>query len=122
MLLGITRRGQHLPLAGVGSGHLRPGAAAAALRERARSAAKRRRSDHKLSELVGNLSHGEHRQIAIAMVFASEPKAPDAATSRHRALPRRAAAPTELLLALDRTSPSCSSSTTWMSRLPSPSG
>ena len=30
------------------------------------SAAKRAAIDHKLSELVGNLSHGEHRQIAIA--------------------------------------------------------
>jgi branched-chain amino acid transport system ATP-binding protein len=44
------------------------------VRERARDAARRVAIDHKLSERVGNLSHGEHRQVAIAMALASEPK------------------------------------------------
>ena len=30
--------------------------------------------DHKLSELVRNLAHGEHRQVAIAMALAADPK------------------------------------------------
>ena len=30
--------------------------------------------DQKLSEPVGSLSHGEHRQLAIAMALAAEPK------------------------------------------------
>ena len=86
------------------SGHLRPVTLPRrdeALRERARAAAKRAAIDHKLSELVGNLSHGEHRQIAIAMALASEPKLlmldePASGLSRgERQLL------TELLLALD---------------------
>ena len=44
------------------------------MRERARHAARRVAIDHKLDELVGSLSHGEHRQVAIAMSLASEPK------------------------------------------------
>jgi branched-chain amino acid transport system ATP-binding protein len=44
------------------------------LRERAREAARRVAIDHKLDELVGNLSHGEHRQVAIAMALAAEPR------------------------------------------------
>jgi branched-chain amino acid transport system ATP-binding protein len=73
-----------------------------AIRERAREAAGRVAISHKLGEIVGNLSHGEHRQVAIAMSLASEPKAlmldePASGLSRgERQLL------TELLLALDR--------------------
>ena len=57
---------------------------------------------HKLGEVVGSLSHGEHRQVAIAMALAAEPKAvmldePASGLSRgERQLL------TDLLLALDR--------------------
>ena len=44
------------------------------MRERARQAARRVAIDHKLDELVGSLSHGEHRQVAIAMALASDPE------------------------------------------------
>ena len=73
-----------------------------AIRERAREAAARVAIAHKLGELVGNLSHGEHRQIAIAMSLAARPKAlmldePASGLSRgERQLL------TELLLGLDR--------------------
>jgi branched-chain amino acid transport system ATP-binding protein len=46
----------------------------AELRGQARAAAGRAAIDGKLDELVGSLSHGEHRQVAIAMALASEPK------------------------------------------------
>ena len=105
MLLGVSVEDSiYLSALGVGAGHLRPVTLPKrddALRERARAAAKRAAIDHKLSELVGNLSHGEHRQIAIAMALASEPKLlmldePASGLSRgERQLL------TELLLALD---------------------
>ena len=105
MLLGLSVEDSiYLSALGVGAGHLRPVTLPKrdeALRERARAAAKRAAIDHKLSELVGNLSHGEHRQIAIAMALASEPKLlmldePASGLSRgERQLL------TELLLALD---------------------
>ena len=44
------------------------------IRERARAAARRVAIDHKLDELVGSLSHGEHRQVALAMALAVEPR------------------------------------------------
>src|SRR5207247_9340738 len=72
------------------------------MRERAREAARRVAIDHKLSELVGSLSHGEHRQVAVAMALASDPKIlmldePASGLSRgERQLL------TELLLGLDR--------------------
>ena len=77
MLLGISVEDSiYLSALGVGGGHLRPVTLGKdeALRERARDAARRAAIDHKLSELVGNLSHGEHRQVAIAMALASDPK------------------------------------------------
>src|SRR6185312_11484383 len=46
----------------------------AQLRERAREAAGRVAIDHKLGERVGDLSHGEHRQVAIAMALAAQPR------------------------------------------------
>jgi branched-chain amino acid transport system ATP-binding protein len=72
------------------------------IRERARAAAGKVAISHKLHEIVGNLSHGEQRQVAIAMALAAEPKAlmldePASGLSRgERQLL------TELLLGLDR--------------------
>jgi branched-chain amino acid transport system ATP-binding protein len=71
------------------------------LRERAREAAALVAIDLKLGELVGNLSHGEHRQVAIAMALAAKPRMlmldePAAGLSRGERVLL-----TELLLALD---------------------
>ena len=46
----------------------------AELRERARDAARRVAIDDKLGELVGSLSHGEHRQVAVGMALVSRPR------------------------------------------------
>jgi branched-chain amino acid transport system ATP-binding protein len=66
----------YLSVLGVNRGHLRPVLTAkdAQYRETARDAARRAAIDHKLPELVGSLSHGEHRQVAIAVALAAEPK------------------------------------------------
>jgi len=78
MLLGLTVEDSiYLSILGVSGGHLRPvmlRGKDGELRERARAAARRVAIEHKLSEIVGDLSHGEHRQVAIAMALASEPK------------------------------------------------
>ena len=78
MLLGLTVEDSiYLSVLGVSDGHLRPLTLPRkdrALRERAREAARRVAIDNKLSDVVGDLSHGEHRQVAIAMALASEPK------------------------------------------------
>jgi len=78
MLLGLTVEDSiYLSILGVAGGHLRPvrlRGPDGELRERARAAARRVAIEHKLSEIVGDLSHGEHRQVAIAMALASEPK------------------------------------------------
>jgi branched-chain amino acid transport system ATP-binding protein len=95
----------YLSIVGVEGGRLRPVLVPGrerAIRERAREAAGRVAISSKLGELVGNLSHGEHRQIAIAMALAAEPRAlmldePASGLSRgERQLL------TELLLGLDR--------------------
>ena len=94
-----------LSIIGSEGGRLRPfllPAKERELRERARNAAVKAAIDHKLRELVGSLSHGEHRQVALAMALAAEPKAlmldePASGLSRgERQLL------TELLLGLDR--------------------
>ena len=66
----------YLAIVGVSGGHLRPVMSRrdTEMRERARAAAGRVAIDSKLSELVGNLSHGEHRQVALAVALAAEPK------------------------------------------------
>jgi branched-chain amino acid transport system ATP-binding protein len=66
----------YLSIVGVRGGHLRPVISRrdSQFRERARAAAGRAAIDHKLSELVGSLSHGEHRQVALAVALAAEPK------------------------------------------------
>ncbi len=95
----------YLSIVGVGGGHLRPvilPGRDGEIRERGREAARRVAIDHKLSEPVGSLSHGEHRQVALAMALASEPRIlmldePASGLSRgERQLL------TDLLLALDR--------------------
>ncbi len=95
----------YLSIVGVEGGRLRPvllpGRDRKA-RERAREAAGRVAISNKLGEVVGSLSHGEHRQVALAMALAAEPRAlmldePASGLSRgERQLL------TELLLALDR--------------------
>ncbi len=67
----------YLAILGVEGGHHRPvrlPARDGTMRERAREAARQVALDHKLSELVGSLSHGEHRQVALAMALAVTPK------------------------------------------------
>lgn len=95
----------YLSILGVGSGHLRPvvlPGKEGEIRGRAREAARRVAIDHKLPDLVGSLSHGEHRQVAIAMALAANPRVlmldePASGLSRgERELV------TEILLGLDR--------------------
>jgi branched-chain amino acid transport system ATP-binding protein len=66
----------YLSVVGVMGGHLRPALSRrdTEYRERAREAARRVAIDHKLGEVVGSLSHGEHRQVALAVALAAEPK------------------------------------------------
>jgi len=66
----------YLSIVGVRGGHLRPVVLKrdAEMRDRARDAARRVAIDHKLSETVGSLSHGEQRQVAIAVALAAEPQ------------------------------------------------
>jgi branched-chain amino acid transport system ATP-binding protein len=65
-----------LSIVGVTGGGLRPviTRSDAGIRERAREAARQVAIDHKLSEQVRSLSHGEHRQVALALALASKPK------------------------------------------------
>jgi branched-chain amino acid transport system ATP-binding protein len=79
MLLGMTVEDSiYLSIVGAGGGaHLRPVILPGrdrAIRERAREAARKVAIDHKLAETVGSLSHGEHRQVGLAMALASEPR------------------------------------------------
>jgi branched-chain amino acid transport system ATP-binding protein len=105
LFLGLTVEDSiYLSILGVGGGHLRPVVLPRkdrALRERAREAARRVAIDAKLGEVVGALSHGEHRQVALAMALASEPKVlmldePASGLSRGERILL-----TDLLLALD---------------------
>ena len=66
----------YLSVLGVHGGHMRPIVTRkdAAYRERAHEAARRAAIDHKLSEPCGPLSHGEHRQVALAVALAAEPR------------------------------------------------
>jgi branched-chain amino acid transport system ATP-binding protein len=106
LFLGLTVEDSiYLAIIGAEGGRLRPVPLPGRdrdVRERARAAAGQVAISHKLGELVGSLSHGEHRQVAIAMALAAEPKAlmldePASGLSRgERQLL------TDLLLALDR--------------------
>jgi branched-chain amino acid transport system ATP-binding protein len=77
-LLGLTVEDSiYLSIVGVEGGRLRPLVLPrrdGEIRARAREAAGRVAIDHKLGERVGDLSHGEHRQVAIAMALASRPR------------------------------------------------
>jgi branched-chain amino acid transport system ATP-binding protein len=66
----------YLSVLGVRRGHLRPVITRGdgEMRERAREAARRVAIDEKLNEPVASLSHGEHRQVAVAMALASKPR------------------------------------------------
>jgi branched-chain amino acid transport system ATP-binding protein len=66
----------YLSVVGVRGGHLRPVVTKrdGDMREFARECARRVAIDHRLSDLVGNLSHGEQRQVALAVALAAEPK------------------------------------------------
>ena len=66
----------YLAIVGVKGGRLRPVRLArdTEMRETARAVAGRVAIDSKLSELVANLSHGEHRQVALAVALAAEPQ------------------------------------------------
>ena len=66
----------YLAILGIEGGHQRPVALARdrELRERAREAARTVAIDGKLNELVGSLSHGEHRQVALGMALAVKPR------------------------------------------------
>jgi branched-chain amino acid transport system ATP-binding protein len=106
MFLGLTVEDSiYLSILGVGAGHLRPVVLPRKdreIRERAREAARHAAIDDKLGARVGSLSHGEHRQVGLAMALAARPKLlmldePASGLSRgERNLL------TELLLALDR--------------------
>jgi branched-chain amino acid transport system ATP-binding protein len=66
----------YLALLGVRSGHLRPVRTKAdtEMRERARAMAESVGLDGVLDQLVGELSHGEQRQLEVGMARATEPK------------------------------------------------
>jgi branched-chain amino acid transport system ATP-binding protein len=66
----------YLSVLGVHGGHLRPVVLRkdADYRERAREAARQAAIDHRLGDLCGPLSHGEHRQVALAIALAAEPR------------------------------------------------
>ncbi len=106
LFLGLTvEECIYLAIVGVEGGGLRPVLLPrrdGEFRDRARGAARRAAIEGKFEEPVGSLSHGEHRQVAIAMALAAEPRVllldePASGLSRgERQLL------TELLLALDR--------------------
>jgi branched-chain amino acid transport system ATP-binding protein len=95
----------YLAVLGVQGGHLRPlrlGRRDGPMRTRARELADRVGLAHQLGTLVGSLSHGEQRQLEVAMARAGDPKLmmldePAAGLSRGERLRL-----TELLLQLDR--------------------
>ena len=67
----------YLAILGVDGGRLRPVVLRkrdAEVRERAYDAANRAAIAPKFKELVGSLSHGEHRQVAIALALAARPR------------------------------------------------
>jgi branched-chain amino acid transport system ATP-binding protein len=76
LFLGLTVEDNlFLALTGVGGGRLRPFHVPGdrERRARARAAAARTAIDHRLDALVADLSHGEQRQLEIAMALAVEP-------------------------------------------------
>jgi branched-chain amino acid transport system ATP-binding protein len=77
LFLGMTVEDNlYLALLGVRSGHLRPVRTRrdSELRERAREMAARVGLEDKLDHVVGELSHGEQRQLEVGMARATDPK------------------------------------------------
>jgi branched-chain amino acid transport system ATP-binding protein len=78
LFLGLTVEDNiYLSIIGLTSGRLRPVKLPGRdreIRDKARDAAGRAAINSKLAEPVGSLSHGEHRQVALAMALAAEPK------------------------------------------------
>ena len=106
LFLGLTVEDNlYLAALGVRGGHLRPvrlPGRDGSLRERARDLAGRVGLERQLDTVVGSLSHGEQRQLEVAMARAGDPKImmldePAAGLSRGERI-----ALTELLLTLDR--------------------
>jgi branched-chain amino acid transport system ATP-binding protein len=105
LFLGLTVEDNiYLSILGVERGHLRPVRVKRdrEIRELARQAAGRAAINTKLDEPVGSLSHGEHRQVALAMALAAQPRLlmldePASGLSRGERVLL-----TELLLGLDR--------------------
>ena len=106
LFLGLTVEDNlYLAVLGVQRGHLRPVRLSARdrpMRERARELAERVGLKDQLGTLVSSLSHGEQRQLEVAMARAGEPKLmmldePAAGLSRGERILL-----TELLLNLDR--------------------
>jgi branched-chain amino acid transport system ATP-binding protein len=66
----------YLSVLGVHGGHMRPVLTRrdSEYRDRAHEAARRAAIDHRLSDQCGPLSHGEHRQVALAVALAAEPR------------------------------------------------
>jgi branched-chain amino acid transport system ATP-binding protein len=95
----------YLAILGVDGGRMRPVTLRkrdGEIRERAYDAANRAAIAPKFKELVGSLSHGEHRQVALALALAAKPRLlmldePASGLSRGERVLL-----TELLLALDR--------------------
>ncbi len=95
----------YLAILGVEGGRMRPVTLRkrdSEIRERAYDAANRAAIAPKFKELVGSLSHGEHRQVALALALAAKPRLlmldePASGLSRGERVLL-----TELLLALDR--------------------
>ncbi len=105
LLLGLTVEDNlYLAVLGVRGGHLRPvrlSGRDGPLRERARELAGQVGLQDRIGDLVGSLSHGEQRQLEVAMARAGDPTImmldePAAGLSRGERV-----ALTELLLALD---------------------
>jgi branched-chain amino acid transport system ATP-binding protein len=77
LFLGLTLEDNlYLAALGVRTGHLRPVIVKAdgALRKEARDAAGRVGLDGRLGEVVGSMSHGEQRQLEVAMALCGRPK------------------------------------------------
>jgi branched-chain amino acid transport system ATP-binding protein len=104
LFLGMTVEDNlYLAVLGVRRGHLRPvrGGGDSEMRERARAMADAVGLGDRLDQLVGELSHGEQRQLEVGMARVAEPKLmmldePAAGLSR-----AERGSLTELLLALD---------------------
>jgi branched-chain amino acid transport system ATP-binding protein len=66
----------YLSVVGVRGGHLRPVVTKRDddMREHARESARRVAIDHRLADRVGSLSHGEQRQVALAVALAAQPR------------------------------------------------